>query len=198
MERLNTNNLNTSELAYKFFKERWRGNLHYIDWERFKLMIKKYKGGKYLDAGCFNSPMPYELKLDKRYKDEEIVAIDYCEHLIKDLKEKYPEVDYQVGDVNDLTFGKEEFDYIVAGELLEHQEKPEETIKELMRVLKIGGTLAVSVPLNEIERGTVSDEHLWSFGSTDLLNLLSPYGEVEINYVVDSVPIIMAFCKKTK
>lgn len=196
MERLNQTNKNTPELAYKFFKERWRSNLHYCDWERFKTLIKKYKGGSYLDAGCFNSPMPYELKIDSRFKNEQIVAVDYCKELIDVLKMMLPEVDYRVGDVNKLEFADSSFDYVVAGEVLEHMEKPEDTIKELMRVVKPDGTLAISVPLNELERGAVSDEHLWSFHSTDIINMLSPFGEVEVNYFMDSVPLIIAFCKK--
>jgi len=196
MVRLNPTNINKPELSYKIFKERWRGNLHYIDWNRFATLIKKYKGGKYLDIGCFNSPMPYELKIDSRYKHEEVVAIDYCDELIKDLKSNYPEVQYSVMDANKMTFLNDYFDYVVAGELLEHMEKPEDTVKEMMRVIKPGGTLALSVPLNELERGNVSDEHLWSFASTDIINMLSKYGEVEINYYMDTVPLIIAYCKK--
>ena len=194
MERLNPENINKPELAFKFFTERWRGMLHWCDWARFRALNKYYKGGKYLDAGCFNSPMPFELTRDGH---KEITAIDYSPELIGALKEKFPEVDYQVMDVNDMSFGAEAFDYVVAGELIEHMENPEATLKELLRVLKVGGTLAISTPLNEIQRGSVSNEHLWSFSSSDIIKILSPYGDVEIQYYQDTVPLIMAFVKKT-
>jgi len=116
--------------------------------------------------------------------------------LIEELKTRFQEVEYKVGDANKLDSEDETVDYVVAGELLEHMENPEGLIKELMRVLKVGGTLAISTPLNELERGSISDEHLWSFHSTDIINLLSPYGEVSIEYYMDSVPLIIAFCKK--
>lgn len=198
MERLNPENINKPDLAYKFFTERWRSQMHYCDWARFKQLAKDFKGGKYLDAGCFNSPFPFELTRDWKNGGAEINAIDYCEPLIKDLQVRYPEVKYQVMDVNKMTFADGEFDYVVAGELIEHMESPKDTIKELLRVLKVGGTLAISTPLNEIQRGSVSDEHLWSFGSADLIEIMSPYGEVVINYLQDNIPILVAYCKKTK
>lgn len=197
MERLNTTNINNPELTYKFFKERWKGMLHWCDWARYKELAKKFTGGKYLDAGCFNSPMPFELTRDyKRDQKTEIYAMDYCERMINELKAIFPEVKYCTGDVNKMEFSDGYFDYVVAGELIEHMESPKDTIAELMRVVKPGGTLALSTPLNEIQRGAVSDEHLWSYSSTDLIELLSPYGEVEITYYKDSVHLLVAFVKK--
>lgn len=193
MDRLNKTNINTPDLTYKFFKERWRGMLHWCDWPRFKFLAKNYKGGKYLDMGCFNSPMPFELTRDGH---KEIYAVDYSEPLIKELKEKFPEVNYQVEDIKKLSFKDNDFDYIVAGEFIEHMESPKDALAEMVRVLKPGGTLAVSTPLNELERGMVSDEHLWSFSSSDLLEMLSPYGEVEVNYYQDTVPLLVVFLKK--
>ena len=103
---------------------------------------------------------------------------------------------YQVANVNKLPFEDGYFDWVVAGELIEHTEKPDELIKELMRVLKSGGTLALSTPLEEAVNGAVSAEHLWSFDSNDIINLLKDYGEVSIQYYKDTHNIILAFCKK--
>jgi ubiquinone/menaquinone biosynthesis C-methylase UbiE len=194
MKRLNTKNYNEPNLAYKFFKERWRSQMHYVDWNRFVLLAKDFKGGKYLDVGCFNSPVPYELTRD--FPQAEIYALDYCEPLIKELAERYPEVKYMVGDVKQLPFKDGEFDYVVAGELLEHTENPEQTIKELMRVVKSGGTLAVSVPLNESPEEPLSEEHLWSFTAEDLILLLSDYGQVSLNWYKDSYSVIIGKCLK--
>lgn len=197
MERLNQENVNTPDLAYKLYTERWRSQMHYVDWARFKELIKYFKGGNYLDAGCFNSPMPFELTRDWK-NGAEIYAIDHCAPLIDELKKRYPEVKYSVEDINKMSFEDGKFDYIVLGEVIEHMESPKDTIKELMRVLKVGGYLALSTPLNEAQRGSVSHEHLWSYSSTDLIEMLSPYGEVQISYLQDTVPLLMAYCKKTK
>jgi ubiquinone/menaquinone biosynthesis C-methylase UbiE len=51
-----------------------------------------------------------------------------------------------VGDALDLPFDNEEFDRIIAAEILEHVPADIQAIQELVRVLRPGGTLAVSVP----------------------------------------------------
>lgn len=54
--------------------------------------------------------------------------------------------DIKQGDALALPFAEGEFDRIVAAEVLEHVPADVEAIKELIRVLRPGGTLAVSVP----------------------------------------------------
>lgn len=56
------------------------------------------------------------------------------------------EADIKEGDALALPFADGEFDRIVAAEILEHIPADVEAIKELIRVLRPGGTLAVSVP----------------------------------------------------
>ena len=195
MHKLNKKNPNTPEMAYGIFENRWKKELHYIDWERFKSLIKFYKGGeRYLDIGCFNSPMPIVLKRD--YPDAEICALDHCEKLIEELKKRHPEVNYIVGDAMRLPFEKEHFDYVVAGELIEHLENPKGFIKEAMRVIKKGGWLALSTPVEESKENPVADEHLWSFSARDLEELLKPYGEVKLGTYQDTVLSFMVYCQK--
>jgi SAM-dependent methyltransferase len=50
------------------------------------------------------------------------------------------------GDAVDLPFADGEFDRVVAAEILEHIPDDERAIAELVRVLRPGGTLAVTVP----------------------------------------------------
>jgi ubiquinone/menaquinone biosynthesis C-methylase UbiE len=168
--------------------------MHYVDWNRFALLVQGFNGGKYLDVGCFNSPMPYELT--RTFKDSEIYALDYCEPLIKELQERYPEVKYVVGNVEKLPFEDETFDWVVSGELLEHCENPDQTVKELIRVVKPGGTLAISVPLNETVKNPISEEHLWSFSAEDIVKLLMEFGEVSLKFFSDEHQTIIGICKK--
>ncbi|KAA1429146.1 class I SAM-dependent methyltransferase [Nocardioides antri] len=56
------------------------------------------------------------------------------------------EADVKQGDALALPFGDGEFDRIVAAEVLEHIPADIQAIEELARVLRPGGTLAVSVP----------------------------------------------------
>jgi ubiquinone/menaquinone biosynthesis C-methylase UbiE len=140
--------------------------------------------------------MPYEIATDRRYKAE-VWALDSCAPLIEELRAHFPEVNYIIGNCLALPFEKEIMDYIVAGELLEHLEKPEDFIKEVMRVLKPGGYLALSTPYNEgPSQPLIAKEHLWSFDDNDIIELLKSYGEVEITHYKDTTNNIIAFCKK--
>ena len=51
-----------------------------------------------------------------------------------------------VGDALRLPYAAETFDCVIASEILEHVPQDDVAIGELIRILKVGGTLAVSVP----------------------------------------------------
>lgn len=56
------------------------------------------------------------------------------------------EADIKEGDALSLPFADGEFDRVVAAEILEHVTADVQAIEELVRVLRPGGTMAVSVP----------------------------------------------------
>jgi SAM-dependent methyltransferase len=66
-----------------------------------------------------------------------------------------------VGDALRLPYADETFDCVIASEILEHIPEDDAAIAELVRVLKVGGTLAVSVPrwLPERVCWLLSDEY---------------------------------------
>lgn len=192
MRRLNPNNINIPELSNDIFQNRWHGQVHYIDWERFKSLAKHYKGGAYLDLGCFNSPMPGELK--RNYPESEIVGIDHADKVIARMREIFPEVRYIKKDFTTIPFHDGYFDYIVAGEVIEHLEHPDRFIQEGMRVLKKGGWFAISTPFDEKNRS--NPEHTWGYTKEDIKELFDPYGDAEIDDVLGDYPVLMAWCKK--
>ena len=71
------------------------------------------------------------------------------------------EADIKQGDALALPFADGEFDRVVAAEVLEHIHADIQAIEELVRVLRPGGTLAVSVPrwLPEIINWKLSDDY---------------------------------------
>ena len=71
------------------------------------------------------------------------------------------EADVKQGDALQLPFADGEFDRVVAAEVLEHIPADIQAIEELVRVLRPGGTLAVSVPrwLPEIINWKLSDDY---------------------------------------
>ena len=66
-----------------------------------------------------------------------------------------------VGDALSLPYADGTFDCVIASEILEHVPQDDAAIAELIRVLKVGGTLAVSVPrwLPERVCWLLSDEY---------------------------------------
>jgi SAM-dependent methyltransferase len=71
-----------------------------------------------------------------------------------------------VGDALNLPYPDETFDCVIASEILEHVTQDDAAIAELIRVVKVGGTLAVSVPrwLPEQVCWLLSDEYHANLG----------------------------------
>tara|TARA_B100000902_G_scaffold369903_1_gene394529 strand:- start:3188 stop:3895 length:708 start_codon:yes stop_codon:yes gene_type:complete len=53
---------------------------------------------------------------------------------------------FGVGNINDIPIKNASLDAVMCSEVLEHVDSPEESIHELVRVLKPGGVMALSVP----------------------------------------------------
>lgn len=186
-----------------FFKRKEKGPDPF-DLKRWHKLLKYYRGGKLLDAGCLDSLVPNIAK--KLYPKAEVWGIDLAEEAINEMQYAYPDILYRVEDVYHTKFPSNYFDYIVAGELIEHLEHPRGFFKEVFRILKHGGTFALSTPQDEArEPGAVDAErHLWSYSTDDIRSLLSPYGSTKIitlgsqffpSYIYHW-PIILAYCRK--
>ncbi len=67
----------------------------------------------------------------------------------------------QVGDVLEMPYADESFDLVVASEILEHVPADEQAIKEIVRITKKGGSVAVTVPRYWPEKvcWAISDEY---------------------------------------
>lgn len=172
MQRLATKNINTPSEYNRIFKVRAETGIDPFDLKRWNLLLKWYKGGRIVDLGCLDSMVPVLAK--GSHPKSEVWGLDHAKEAIDEMQARYPTILYHAGDIYDTKFINQYFDYVVLGEVLEHLEKPEEAIKEALRILKRNGTLAISVPLNEaIEPGAVDkDRHLWSFTLEDIKKLL--------------------------
>ena len=192
----------TSEDYNRIFFEKSRDE---VDERRWKLLMSKWGGGKLIDLGCLDSLIPV-LALEK-YDESEAWGLDYANEAIQEMRERYPQVNYRIGDVYETGFIDGYFDYVVAGELIEHLEDPQRFLKEAFRILRKGGIFALSTPLDEArEPGAVDgDHHVWSFEETDITEMLSPHGIVETKILRTKdfpgeryvFPMILAFCAKT-
>lgn len=165
MKRLNEHNINNPQL----FNDKFIRALGVTDMERFELLAKNFKGGIYVDVGCWDSAMP--VVLSERYPKSSIHALDFAEKVIKFLASKFPKVEYElIKTAYTLPFEDESVDYVVAGEIIEHLEEPSKFIQECKRILKKGGWLAVSTPHIEAEKDSKvgGETHIWSYDEEDL------------------------------
>lgn len=168
-------------------------DLNSCDNERWELMLSRFNGGRLLDMGCGDSPVCIKF----RRPDSEYWALDFAPETIKHLKEKFPEVNYICANCLYTPFGDEYFDYIVAGELVEHIEEPKEFFKEAYRILNKGGILAFSTPDSEmVNRESVSYNHIWSFEEEDFKELTKPFDVETELFFKEKYPKIIGFCKK--
>ena len=170
-----------------FYKENMIANIHFnptaeqseaIRMDYFKQNILKEiqankqteKSFKLLDIGCSQDDFETESK------DLEAFGLD-----IEDSN-YYDSNHFKKVDLNNakLPYDDETFNFIVAGEVLEHIKRPFEIIEEMGRILKPNGVLYISTPtphcLTEIakeiigsKKVDVPNQHLNLFGRTHLI-----------------------------
>jgi SAM-dependent methyltransferase len=136
-----------------------------VDFDRLGLR----PGDRVLDMGCGAGRHAFEMY--RRGADviafdmdaDELAGVSDLFHAMKQAGEAPAgaEADVKQGDALQLPFGDGEFDRIVAAEVLEHIPADIQAIQELVRVLRPGGTLAVSVPrwFPEIVNWKLSDDY---------------------------------------
>ncbi len=136
-----------------------------VDFERLGLR----PGERVLDMGCGAGRHAFEMYR----RGADVIAFDQDADELAGVRDLFgamldagevpagAEADVKEGDALQLPFADGEFDRIVAAEVLEHIPADIAAIQELVRVLRPGGTLAVSVPrwLPEIINWKLSDDY---------------------------------------
>ena len=121
-----------------------------VDFDRLGLRA----GERVLDMGCGAGRHAFEMYR----RGADVVALDQDADELAGVGESFAamreegevpagaEADTKQGDALDLPFPDGEFDRVVAAEVLEHIPDDTRAIAELVRVLRPGGTIAVTVP----------------------------------------------------
>ncbi|WP_104106582.1 methyltransferase domain-containing protein [Nocardioides sp. 616] len=136
-----------------------------VDFDRLGLR----PGDRVLDMGCGAGRHAFEMYR----RGGDVIAFDQDAEELAGVRDLFvamaeagevpagAEADVKEGDALALPFGDGEFDRVVAAEVLEHIPADIQAIQELVRVLRPGGTLAVSVPrwLPEIINWKLSDDY---------------------------------------
>ncbi|MCH7641193.1 class I SAM-dependent methyltransferase [Patescibacteria group bacterium] len=107
-------------------------------------------GGKILDIGCADGTFT-KFILEKS-KAEQIIGIDALKSSVKWAKEhwKSKKMKFLVEDAHKLNFKSGSFDAVFALEVLEHVFEPVKVLKEIKRVVKVGGYAILLVPTESL------------------------------------------------
>ena len=84
----------------------------------------------------------------------------------------------QVGDVQNMQFGDNEFDTVICTQVLEHVRNPQAAVDEVRRILKSGGVCVLSAPFIYPYHADPNDYYRFSEEALD--DIFEEYSEVEI------------------
>lgn len=147
---------------------------------RYRFASKYCKNRKVLDVGCgFGFGSNYiSIKGAKK-----VIGIDYDQNAIEVAKNNFAsrKLCFRNCNVEDLGNLKEQFDVIIAFEIIEHiyLNKVSSFIQSLTRLISPGGVLLLSTPngrlTNFIFGKTYNPYHIKEYKAKELIDLLSPY-----------------------
>ncbi len=129
--------------VYNNFAGEFSDTRQYL-WDDLKPLLKYTRNGdKVLDLGCGNGRL-YQL-FDGMSID--YIGLDASEELIKKAQEKFPEVNFAVGDMRELPFPDDRYDVIYSIAAFHHLDNAEDRLKalsEIRRILKTGGKVVMT------------------------------------------------------
>lgn len=163
---------------------------------REQLLMREFRArlhtGSVLNAGCGAGSFTMKL-IDAGYDVTSVDASEpFVERLAGELERRgLAHAPVAVADLHELPFPDASFDGVVSGEVLEHLADDETAVRELVRVLRPGGMLVVSVPANpwryDWTDRWAGHERRYTAGS--LGSLLSGGGLTEVEVVPYGFPV---------
>lgn len=103
-------------------------------------LARLFPGAKVLDAGCGTGLVAANAKLLGAVAE----GIDFSEGMVEQAKDQFPDINFSVGDVEDLPVQDETFDAVLSNIVLFHVTDPEKAMAEARRVLKPNGRFVFS------------------------------------------------------
>jgi 2-polyprenyl-3-methyl-5-hydroxy-6-metoxy-1,4-benzoquinol methylase len=119
--------------------------------EEFRAMVRylaKFpKGARILDGGCGLGD--WTLYLARQ--GFSVAGLDLSRKTVEQLKVRFPETEFMSGDIRQTGFSDDSFDAYFSWGVFEHFESgPQDCLREAWRILKPGGLLFISVPLDNL------------------------------------------------
>ena len=200
-----------------YWEERWANSgVDKDEFENENIYPIKYanlaikKGDKILEAGCGAGRVYFHYKK----RGFNIKGIDFSKNGIKNILEKDPSADVEVGNISKVQYPNENFDTILAFGLYHNIEDINELKKsfsETVRILKKNGQLVTSVRFDSLENNIIekivkrrSDNdfnkfHRWHFSLNDMKNFLGTGIEIKEVFYSRNVSFLFKYdCFRTK
>ena len=117
-------------------------SLRFVEKPMMLSMLPNIEGKRVLLLGCGTAE---ESEMLSKYNPKKITGIDISEKSIAIAKESYPNCGFYVGDMLNLPFKENEFDFIFSSLAITHVEDKDKVFKELYRVLDDNGQVLFSV-----------------------------------------------------
>ncbi|MET0135246.1 MAG: bifunctional glycosyltransferase/class I SAM-dependent methyltransferase [Kibdelosporangium sp.] len=103
-------------------------------------MLKDRPAAKILDIGCSGGLLAERM----RAAGHHVTGVDYLEIPgVRERTDAFYQADLTQGIPDEVGTG---YDVVIAGDIIEHLPRPAETLREILRVLRPGGQLLLSVP----------------------------------------------------
>ena len=161
-------------------------------WEEIKFLFDDYltAGEKVLDLGCGNARF-YDFFKEK---DIQYFGLDNSEKLIGVAQQKYPQVNFRIGNALNLPFPNNYFDKIYSIAVLHRipsKELRSQFLNETERTLKSGGKLILIVwklPIKKYKRKNISllikytIFKIIGISKLDFKDILEPWGNKTFKY----------------
>lgn len=148
----------------------------YVEKPMMKSMMPDLKDKKSLLLGCGTGD---ESQLLKEFNGENIIGIDISKESIELAKNTYPEYNFLVGDMHNLPFEDEYFDFIYSSLAIHYSSNPKKVYEEAFRVLKNEGYFLFSVghPLRwTSEKVKINEEEFKLLGYQNSSTINKIYG----------------------
>ncbi len=176
--------VNDDRISEVYKGEIWSDALQQRARRRIHWLCSQMSGERVIDVGCSQGIAAILLGREGFSVvgvDIQDSRIDYANaELAKEPSETQSLVRFQVGNAADLAFDDDSFDSALLGEVIEHLTNPGRVLRELKRVVRPGGRIALSTPFGL----SPHHDHKQTFYPNNLLRLL--WGHL----VVDSVEIV--------
>ena len=110
--------------------------------ERIKKICGDLRGKKVLDIGIGEGYLMKELEFDNK----KFWGIDISTQRCRKARKLLPGANIYARDGKKIGFKDGFFDMTICADVLEHVDKPEKVVEEMLRVTRNGGSIVVSVP----------------------------------------------------